>query len=121
MKYLIKPFEPDGTVIAPPSKSFAHRAIILSALSKGETYVKNVGNSADVNATLNCVKALGAKVQLMGDGVIITGIEKLPETVHLDFGESGSTMRFLIPVVCALGVKATFTGRGKLLQRPNEV
>ncbi len=121
MKYLIKPFESDGTVIAPPSKSFAHRAIILSALSKGDTYVKNVGNSADVNATLNCVKALGAKVQLMGDGVIITGIEKLPETVHLDFGESGSTMRFLIPVVCALGVKATFTGRGKLLQRPNEV
>ncbi len=119
MNYSLIPFQPNGRVSVPPSKSYAHRAIILSALASGKTLIKNVGNSADVLATLACVKNLGAKIDEVANGVVITGIKTAPKTAILDFGESGSTMRFLIPVVASLGVQASFTGRGKLLSRPN--
>lgn len=120
MIYKISPFKPNGSVMAVPSKSYAHRLIILSALCKGQTLIKNVGESLDVQVTLDCVKKLGAKVQLSGGDALITGIEKLPQSVDLDFGESGSSMRFMLPLVCALGVDTSFTGRGKLLSRPND-
>lgn len=120
MNYLIKPFLAQGIVDAVPSKSYAHRAIILSALTKGKTTIKNIGNSVDVLVTLDCVSKLGAKVNLIDGGVEIYGIENPPKETFLDFKESGSSMRFFIPVALSLGVKTTFTGSGKLLTRPND-
>ncbi len=120
MNYQISPFIARGIIDSVPSKSYAHRAIILSALSKGWTKINNIGSSDDVKVTLACVQKLGATVKEFEGGVEILGIENLPNEVSLDFGESGSTMRFLIPLCLALGVKTNFTGRGKLLSRPND-
>lgn len=120
MKSRIIPFSAFGSVNAVPSKSYAHRFIILSALSKGRTFIENVGSSEDVRATISCVASLGAKVNYDGLNVEIFGIEE-PTSASLDFGESGSTMRFIIPMVSALGVNAQYTGHGKLLFRPNEI
>lgn len=109
-----------GEVNASPSKSYAHRLIISACLKKGETVIKNVGDSEDVLATARCMNALGAQVSLEDGNAKIIGIEKVNKNALLDAGESGSTLRFLIPVVTALGADATFTGRGKLLSRPND-
>jgi 3-phosphoshikimate 1-carboxyvinyltransferase len=92
---------PEGIVRIPPSKSVLHRAIICAALAGGWIGVNSA--SDDVDATARCVSAL-----MSGDNVT------------LDCGESGSTLRFLIPVALALGKSATFTGRGRLLERPME-
>ncbi len=119
MIYKVSPFSANGSVDSVPSKSFAHRIIILSCLSKGKTIVKNVGYSDDIKATCSCMQALGAKIDRDGNNLKIFGIENLPKKVFLDFNESGSTMRFLLPIVCALGVETEWTGRGKLLTRPN--
>ena len=119
MIYKVSPFSANGTIESVPSKSFAHRIIILSCLSKGKTIIKNVGYSDDIMATCSCMQSLGAKIQRAGENLIVFGIEKLPKKAYLDFNESGSTMRFLLPIVCALGVETEWTGRGKLLSRPN--
>lgn len=120
MKYNLAPFIAHGQVESIASKSYAHRIIILSALAKGKTKIYNVGNSNDVLATIDCVKKLGAKVEFFNGYIIVEGIETLPKTCLLDFNESGSTMRFMIPVCAGLGVNARFSGRGKLLTRPND-
>lgn len=107
-----------GSVEAPPSKSASHRAVICAALAKGETVLANISFSQDIEATLNCVQALGAQVK-RGDGwVKILGIRQVPAQAVLPCGESGSTLRFFIPIAGALGCKATFTGEGKLPSRP---
>ncbi len=118
------PFSADIKVTAPPSKSYAHRLMIAAALGEGEIEIKNVGCSDDVKATANCLKQLGAEVNFSGKDVKIKGIFSKTDRVKsatLDCGESGSTLRFLFPIAAALGVDATFTGRGNLLNRPNEV
>ncbi len=109
-----------GEVEAVPSKSYAHRLIISACLKKGKTIIKGVGNSEDVLATARCMNALGATVELKDGDAIISGIDKLNKDAILDAGESGSTLRFLLPIVVALGAEAKFTGRGKLLSRPND-
>ncbi len=109
-----------GEVNAVPSKSYAHRLIISASLKKGETFIENVGNSCDVVATARCMNALGAKVELFCGNAKVRGIEKLNKGALLDAGESGSTLRFLLPIVTALGGDATFDGRGRLLSRPND-
>ena len=119
----VSPFNSDISVVAPPSKSYAHRLMIASALGSGKTVIKNVGTSDDVSATANCLSALGAKVEISSGNAEIVGIfgaEKTNSAV-LNCGESGSTLRFLMPITSALGVKAEFTGKGKLLSRPNEI
>ena len=118
MDIKITPTKLSGSVQIPPSKSVAHRMIISAALAKGRSVISNLYPSVDILATIDCMKQLGAKIELDGDVAIIYGIEKLPERALLDCHESGSTMRFLIPVVCALGVECTFVGRGKLPTRP---
>lgn len=116
----ITPFTPNGCITAPPSKSVAHRLIILAALKEGRTEIHNVGNSEDVLATLNCVKNLGAKVEIFDDFVAIKGIKDVAVASNLPCNESGSTLRFMIPVSCSLGANATFFGTEKLLSRPNQ-
>lgn len=116
----INPFIANGQIVAPPSKSVAHRLLIVSALKRGKTVIKNVGNSADVIATCNCLNALGANVTLDNGNAIVEGIKQVKQGSFLDCNESGSTLRFLLSVSCALGANSTFTGSAKLLSRPNE-
>ena len=118
MNVTIIPKQLKGEVTVPPSKSVAHRMIIGAALSKGKSVIENLYPSVDITATMDCMKNLGAEIEFSGNTAVIKGIEKIPETASLNCCESGSTLRFLIPVAAALGVKTTFYGRGKLPQRP---
>ncbi|MEE1026102.1 MAG: 3-phosphoshikimate 1-carboxyvinyltransferase [Acutalibacteraceae bacterium] len=117
----ILPSPLSGEVIVPPSKSAAHRNIICAALTGGESVVSPVCHSEDIDATISCVKALGATVDEKNGAFYIRGInrdEVLDKDVVLDCGESGSTLRFMIPIAAALGVNATFIGHGRLPERP---
>ena len=119
MKVKILPSKTSGEVSAPPSKSFAHRYLIGSVLSRGKCVIKNVADSDDISATLSCIERLGGSVTK--DGNIVTVIptnEKQIENAIFDCKESGSTLRFFIPVVLATGAKnCTFLGSERLLAR----
>lgn len=118
MNIKITPSNLRGTVIVPPSKSVAHRMIISAALAKGRSVITNLSSSVDITATVEAMQALGAEINFDGKTAEIKGIENIPQKAELNCHESGSTLRFLIPVACALGVNSTFIGRGKLPQRP---
>ncbi len=118
MVVTIRPKKLKGEVSVPPSKSVAHRLVIAAALAKGTGKVENLSLSKDITAAVNAMRALGAKIDIKGDTALIRGIEKVPAKAEIDCCESGSTLRFLIPVACALGVETTFLGQGKLPQRP---
>ena len=106
-----------GEIIAPPSKSFAHRLMIAASLSGGEKTVRSVGESKDVLATARVLKSLGADCGIINGDFVSRGFS-LNKNAVLDCGESGSTLRFFIPIAAALGADATFTGTKKLLSRP---
>jgi len=150
---------PRGNITPPPSKSMAHRAILCAALARGQSVISNVALSQDVQATLSCVRALGAAWAVEGTTLTIKGglglmrgasegavsrtgaafgvtgsvrsaqsvpwgsaldAKNFPISDVLDCGESGSTLRFLLPIaamVCA-GAETVFTGHGRLLNRP---
>ena len=115
-----------GTVPAIASKSMAHRLIIAAALANGETHVICNTTCADIEATVRCLTALGARIETVDDGYQVHptmksvefGLLKALAGGTLDCGESGSTLRFMLPVACALGADATFTGQGRLGARP---
>lgn len=120
MKNVIyKPFAPHGEVSVPPSKSDVHRAVICAMLSGGICKISPVALSNDINATIDCARALGAKIELENDILTVDGTEVFKnKTAVLDCGESGSTLRFFVPVAAAGGVSASFTGQGSLVSRP---
>ena len=119
MNVTMKPFQANGTVFAPPSKSDAHRAIICAALSGGVCTIAPIALSDDIRATIGCVEALGATAKIENKTLTVDGTGVFSnKTATLDCGESGSTLRFLIPVAAAGGVEATFLGRGRLPERP---
>jgi len=105
---------------APPSKSMAHRAILAAMLSQEPCVVDNVCLSADVKATLSAAKSLG-KNWTYSDGKVTFGKKEQVNFANINANESGSTLRFLIPICGAMGVKTTFTGQGKLPQRPYDI
>ncbi len=107
-----------GDVTPPPSKSVAHRLIIAAALAKGRSVIRSVYYSKDIIATIDAMRALGAEIDCDGSTVTVEGITAPPAKATVDCNESGSTLRFLIPVACALGVETTFIGRGRLPERP---
>lgn len=120
MKYImIEPGKLKGDVTIPPSKSISHRAVICAGLSKGVSHISNVGFSQDIDATCTAMKCLGVDVKREKDFLIINGSGQL-EVVepNIDCLESGSTLRFLIPIAAAAGSEVTFEGRGKLVERP---
>ena len=119
MKVKILPSKTSGEVSAPPSKSFAHRYLIGSVLSRGKCVIKNVADSDDISATLRCIEQLGGSVTKDGNIVsVIPTNEKQIENAVFDCKESGSTLRFFIPVVLATGAKnCTFLGSERLLAR----
>ncbi len=119
MKVVLSPFKADGEVFAPPSKSYAHRYIIAAFLAGKKCVIENVGFSDDVFATVAAITSLGGIIEKNGDTVIVNGRKPVKQAT-VDCGESGSTMRFLMPVAAALGIDALFTGKGKLMFRPVE-
>lgn len=120
----LEPGRLQGRVSAPPSKSAAHRAILCAALAaltspgEGESILSPLDLSDDIRATLGAVRALGVRAALENGVCTVSAGEREPGTVSLDCGESGSTLRFLIPIAAALGVSAVFTGHGRLPSRP---
>ena len=109
-----------GRIRAVTSKSAAHRLLICAALAQGETELECGDVSRDIAATADCLNALGARITRTEKGyhIIPADRSRLPETAECPCGESGSTLRFLIPVAAALGVGADFTPEGRLPQRP---
>ena len=122
MKVKIFPSKASGEIMAPPSKSLSHRALICGALS-GESMLYNVINgslSQDIGATENCLMHLGANLCVRGETVKIGGFDpkKAKPEVSLDCGESGSTLRFLIPLCLLSGERITLVGAPRLFERP---
>ena len=124
MDIRIRPVPLHGAVTPPPSKSQAHRLILCAALAGGRSVIRNLAFSQDIRATLGCVSALGASWTEQESGVVavdgIGGREYTGALPHLDCGESGSTLRFLIPIALAVAGGAEFSGRGRLMQRPQK-
>lgn len=119
MKRMISPGARTGRVHIPASKSQAHRLLICAALGEETCEIVCDGVSADIAATAKCLNALGAKVERTETGFLVSPIQKVPEgCCELLCGESGSTLRFLLPVVGALGAQAAFHREGRLPQRP---
>ena len=121
---IIRPKLLSGSVAVPPSKSQSHRLLLCAALARGESEVGNVAFSQDIRATLNCMEALGAKWEEVSPGRLrVSGISTdawQGDLPHMDCGESGSTLRFLIPIALAVAGGGVFTGRGRLMQRPQK-
>lgn len=112
-----------GSVQSPTSKSMAHRLLICAALSKGESLIQNVTFSDDIYATMDCLEKFGAKFQVMGSSVKVSGMEStfLNEEKYFHCKESGSTMRFIIPLILLSDIKQHLSGEGRLMQRPQSV
>ena len=119
----IKPSKGRGIMEAPPSKSMAHRLLICAGLSEGKSVIEGISSSEDMKATLDCLSAIGAKYEIEGEKVTLTGadIRNIPENAVLRCRESGSTLRFFIPICLLDGKTFTFTGSEKLLSRPLSV
>lgn len=123
MDLQIIPKKLSGAVTPPPSKSQAHRLLIAAALSGGVSVLHGLAESQDIQATRRCLSALGAGIEDLPDGALRVhglghGIVMAPPYALLDCGESGSTLRFLIPVALLVQGEASFTGRGRLMERP---
>lgn len=120
MSIKIVPTKLTGSVNVPSSKSFAHRAIISACLAHGVSKIDNINFSDDINATCDAMISLGAKIKRDNNSLIIEGIDNLiDKNIDIDCIESGSTLRFLVPIACALNKGINhFIGRGKLGQRP---
>ena len=111
-----------GTVSAPPSKSMAHRAVLCSALAKGTSHIENLEFSKDISATLAAAGQLCARVKSGPADVLVEGLGHFrPVFGPVDCCESGSTLRFLIPLASLTGQSITFVGRGRLMERPQSV
>ena len=124
MNVRIQPRRLTGAVTPPPSKSMAHRFIIAAALGAGESTVRQVDFSQDIEATLRCMGALGARWEEIPEGLRVYGIGGLRapfgDLPRFDCGESGSTLRFLIPIALAADQGGVFTGQGRLMERPQQ-
>ena len=120
----ISPGELSGSITVPPSKSIAHRAIICASLAEGTSIVENYMPSKDMEATMNGMLAMGAQIEEERDEtagsvrLIVTGGLQRKEIVEIDCIESGSTLRFLIPLALIYGERSIFTGQGRLGSRP---
>lgn len=118
MDITIQPGLLSGTLTAIPSKSQAHRLLICAAFSDNETTLLCRETNRDIEATAGCLNALGAQITRTEEGYQIKPAAHIPKTAVLFCGESGSTLRFMLPIVGALGVDATFIMEGRLPQRP---
>lgn len=124
--YKVYPKKLKGEVKIPPSKSMAHRAVICAALSDGTCKVSNIDFSDDIIATVEAMKSLGAVIEKKDDYLEVIGIKspqnKLNNSTNderiIDCNESGSTLRFLVPIAALFEGVNKFVGRGNLGKRP---
>ena len=118
MDVTIYPRKMQGVVEVIPSKSQAHRHLICAAFADRPTRIHCPATNRDIEATVECLRALGAKIHRESFGFHVEPVREIPKTTLLPCRDSGSTLRFLLPVVGALGVDATFQLEGRLPQRP---
>lgn len=118
MDVRIKPETLQGTIDSIPSKSVAHRMLICAALSDSPTRITISRSNADIDATVRCLRALGSEITIENGVYSITPVKRSDSPVVLDCGESGSTLRFILPVAAAIGQRATIIGAGRLPDRP---
>ncbi len=122
MDIKISPSVLRGNLSIPASKSCAHRAVICAALADGVSTLSGITMSKDIEATISSMTALGASFEINGDIVTVKGISgSIDGTAEIDCNESGSTLRFIMPVAAALGVKSVFIGKGRLPRRPIDI
>ncbi|MBO5370955.1 MAG: 3-phosphoshikimate 1-carboxyvinyltransferase [Clostridia bacterium] len=123
MKIKIEKSTASGTIKAPPSKSMAHRLLICSGLAKGVSTVSGIAPSEDVLATLDCLEALGARYSVDGDTVTVEGVDlnECKGSRELFCRESGSTLRFFLPMCLMTGSECRLHGSETLLKRPMSV
>ena len=107
-----------GDVTVIPSKSQAHRLLICAAFAEKPTQLVCHDINRDIEATVDCLRALGAQINATDSGYTVIPVEMIPASAVLDCHESGSTLRFMLPIVGALGVDATFQLAGRLADRP---
>lgn len=118
MDITIQPGLLAGALSAIPSKSQAHRYLICAAFADNETELICPETNRDIEATAGCLRSLGARISRTANGYQIKPIARIPDNALLPCGESGSTLRFMLPIVGALGVDATFRMEGRLPNRP---
>ena len=118
MDIKITPSKLIGTVNIPSSKSMTHRMLICAALANGQSKISNITFSKDIYATINALTAIGADIKINEDSATVLGINNVSDIAEIDCCESGSTLRFLIPITAALGINSTYTGQGRLPERP---
>ncbi len=122
MSYIIENKKLNGTVRVPSSKSYAHRAIICASLAIGRSLIHNVDYNDDIEATINALKALGTIIIRNGNTLEIDGTTTfMKRNVEIDCNESGSTLRFLVPVSLICESQIHFTGKGELGKRPMNI
>lgn len=118
MDIKITPSKLKGIVNIPSSKSMTHRMLICAALSKGKSIITNVSFSKDIYATIDALKSMGAEITADKNSVEVKGIDRPADRAEINCCESGSTLRFIIPIACALGINAEYLGEGRLPERP---
>ncbi len=118
MNVIIKPSKLAGNIVIPPSKSLSHRAIIAASLAEGKSIISNVLFSNDILATIDAMRACGAVINKFDDYLEIYGSSVKRYSNIIDANESGSTIRFMIPIALISDEPITFTGRNHLVKRP---
>lgn len=118
MDITLYPRKLQGAVQAIPSKSQAHRILICAAFAENKTKMICPASNQDIEATADCLRALGAQITRTADGYEIIPTQSIPNKATLDCRESGSTLRFMLPICAALGVQTTFQMAGRLPSRP---
>ena len=118
MKVTVIPGRAQGVIAAPPSKSCGHRMLLCAALAEGESRIRGISGSQDMEATMDCIRAMGGTCRREGDTVTVvgTGGRAAPQGVY-PCRESGSTLRFCIPPALVPGGRAVFTGAARLMER----
>ena len=118
MDITIIPTKLRGSISAIPSKSQAHRLLICAAFADRETQLICPDTNRDIEATADCLQALGALIHRNEDGYLVVPVKEVPRCAQLPCCESGSTLRFMLPIVGALGVDTVFSLEGRLPDRP---
>lgn len=125
MNVILPPSKLKGTIQVPSSKSIGHRELICAALAEGESMVRNITVSQDIEATCRVLRQFGADIREENNNIpgqatyhISGGLKRQGQPFTVDCGESGSTLRFLIPLGIASGNQVTYTGQGRLAERP---
>lgn len=132
MRAIIKPSVARGSITAPPSKSYSHRAMIAAGLARGNSLVHGVLDSEDISATCDCLRLLGVDIKTKNSDLVLSGMpvditqvfeeeKQAEEPLIVPCRESGSTIRFFVPLFLLTGRKVEFQGYGRLMERPMKI